>query len=1047
MKEKASVSSFSVIISFLCLAIAGMALIPLLTVKLSPSRTLPSLSINFSMPGTQSRVVEMEVTSRLESMLSRIRGMKNIESASSYGSAWIRLEFDKHTNMDAARFEASSVIKQTWPRLPRGVSYPVIRLNSPDDNASKPFMTYTVSSSASSASIQRIAENVIRPALNGLQGLSAVSVYGAPPMEWNLEYKPEQLSALGISLEDIRQVISRYYQSEFLGTGLAAGAGNNSRLIRMALVPGPGSDGFDPSLISVRSRAGDAIRLDQLLAVSYAEQVPQNYYRINGQNSVYISLTADDAANQLRLSWLVKQQMTALNETLPAGLAVRLSYDATDYIRKELDKIYLRSGLTLAILLLFVLIVTLNIRYLFLIASTLAINLAIAVIFYYVLGLQIQLYSLAGITISLGLLMDYTIVMADHLLNRGNRKAYLSVLAATLTIVGSLTVIFFLNEEIRLNLQDFAVVIIVNLCVSLLVALFLVPAMAEKLRLKKRKRKQSLRYFRRAVAFGKLYQRLIRFLCRWRWSVCVLLILYFGLPVFLLPDKIDGQERFAEVYNRIFGSVLYKDDIKPVSDKLLGGALRLFVQKVYDNSYFTDNEETVLAIRASMPNGTTIEQMNRLVQRMESFLASHKQIRQFQTNIYDARQAMISVYFHKEDVAEGFPYILKSAVISRALELGGGSWGVWGLEDMGFSNDVRESAGSYRAELLGYNYDDLYRYAERLRSNLLKHPRIREVFINSEFSFFKDDYEEFVFIPDRRRLAEEHFSPADLIASVAPALMKDLNAGTVITKDEMTALRLRSDWRRSGDIWKIMNSAYKADSQTVKLSSLASLNKEQASQRVAKVNQQYRLCLQYEYIGAVKQGDKVLDRELTSFNEMLPVGYSAKSAMRDYGWGANDHSRYLLLLLVIAIIFFTTSILFNSLRLPFAILFIIPVSYIGVFLTFYLFELNFDQGGFASFVLLCGLTVNAGIYILKEYIDIRRDRPRMHPARAYLKAWNAKVTPVLLTVISTILGFLPFLVATKEGFWFPLAAGTTGGLLMSLAGIFFFLPVFTLRKG
>ena len=121
--------------------------------------------------------------------------------------------------------------------------------------------------------------------------------------------------------------------------------------------------------------------------------------------------------------------------------------------------------------------------------------------------------------------------------------------------------------------------------------------------------------------------------------------------------------------------------------------------------------------------------------------------------------------------------------------------------------------------------------------------------------------------------------------------------------------------------------------------------------------------------------------------------------------------------------------------------------YIGVFLTFYWFKLNFDQGGFASFVLLCGITVNASIYILNEYNSVRKRFPRLSPLRAYVKAWNTKVIPIFLTVTSTILGFVPFMVGMeKEGFWFPLAAGTIGGLIMSVIGVFIFLPVFTLKK-
>ena len=110
-------------------------------------------------------------------------------------------------------------------------------------------------------------------------------------------------------------------------------------------------------------------------------------------------------------------------------------------------------------------------------------------------------------------------------------------------------------------------------------------------------------------------------------------------------------------------------------------------------------------------------------------------------------------------------------------------------------------------------------------------------------------------------------------------------------------------------------------------------------------------------------------------------------------------------------------------------------------MTFYLFGLNFDQGGFASFVLLCGITVNASIYILNEYNAIRRSFPKLSPLRAYTKAWNVKIIPIFLTVMSTILGFVPFMIGDKTPFWFPLAAGTIGGLVMSVIGIFIYLPV------
>ena len=783
------------------------------------------------------------------------------------------------------------------------------------------------------------------------------------------------------------------------------------------------------------------------------EEAPQSYYRINGLNSIYMSVTAVETANQLQLSNEVMREMEAIRLTLPPGYEVHTSYDATEYIREELNKIYFRTGLTVLILLVFVWIITLNLKYLLLIVTSLAINISVAVIFYYLFGLEMQLYSLAGITVSLNLVIDSTIVMTDHILHRRNLKAFMSVLAATLTTMGALVIIFFLDEKIRLNLQDFAAVVIINLAVSLFVALFFVPAMIDRIKLVKRQSvkrwvRSHIRIRRLTVYFTHFYQLLIRFLLRWRVAVCILLLLGFGLPVFLLPEKLEGEGKWIERYNKTLGSSTYKEKVKPVVDKALGGSLRLFVQKVYEGSYFSRNEEVVLYANANLPNGSTLEQMNTLVKRVETYLSGFKEIKQFHASVYNARRANLQIYFKKEYQHSGFPYTLKANLIGKVSELGGGSWDVYGLQDQGFSNDVRESAGSYRIKMYGYNYDELYAWAEKLKEVLLSHRRIKEVFIKSEFSWWKDDYQEFYFNLNKERMAQEGINAQHLFSAIQPIFGKNMQVGSVVPESGTESIRLSSRQSHDYDVWAMQFFPYGVDGgKHYKLSELATVEKGQMPQQIAKENQQYRLCLQYEYIGSYEQGNKIQKRDLEEFNKLLPMGYTAESDSQSWSWGKKDNKQYLLLLVVIAIIFFTTSILFNSLKQPLAIIFVIPVSYIGVFLTFYWFRLNFDQGGFASFVLLCGITVNASIYILNEYNSIRSRFPRLSMLRAYTKAWNAKILPIFLTVVSTILGFIPFMVGTdKEAFWFPLAAGTIGGLVMSIIGIFFFLPVFSLKR-
>lgn len=1040
-KIRPKASSFTLIVAFICVALIGVALIPLLPVKLNPSRTLPGFTVRFTMPGTSARVVEMEVTSKLEAMLSRIKGIKNIYSTSANGRGAITIELDKHADVDVVRFEASTIIRQTWSQLPDGVSYPYIQMKRPDDNASRPFMSFTLNSPSSPILIQQYAEEYIKPRLAQLKGIYKIDLSGATPMEWVLEYDSEQLALLGITLADIQQAVRQYYQKEFLGTCDRGTAAGGKEWIRLALVPERKETGFDASRISVKMINGKMIYLNELVTVKHAEEKPQSYYRINGLNSIYLSISAEETANQLQLSTRIKQEISDIQQILPAGYEIHASYDATEFIHEELDKIYLRTGLTVLILLLFVLLITLAPRYLFLIVASLSVNLAVAVIFYYLLGLEMQLYSLAGITVSLNLVIDNTIVMTDHILRKKNLKAFMSILAATLTTVGALVIIFFLDEKIRLNLQDFAAVVIINLAVSLFVALFFVPALIDKIGLKRRDRKSRLR--RLPVYFTFFYAWLIRHLCKWRVAVWILLILLFGLPVFMLPEKIESEGKLAELYNKTFGTPTYKEKIKPVADKALGGSLRLFIQKVYEGSYFPENEEVVLYANANLPNGSTLEQMNELMKKMEIYLSQFKEIKQFHTSVYNARRASINVYFTKEHQRSGFPYVLKANIISKALQLGGGSWGVYGLQDQGFSNDVRENAGSFRIKMYGYNYDDLYAWAEKLKEKLLSHRRIKEVMINSEFSWWKDDYQEFYYKLDRQRMAQEDVNAMELFETIRPIYGKDMEIGSVLADNGIEKIKLTSRQSHEYDIWAMRYLPNGTAEKQYKLSELASVEKGQMPQEVAKENQQYRLCLQYEYIGSSEQGNKIQKRDLEEFNAGLPMGYSAESDNNAWGWGSKENKQYWLLLIVIGIIFFTTSILFNSLKQPLAIIFVIPVSYIGVFLTFYWFRLNFDQGGFASFVLLCGITVNASIYILNEYNSIRRRLPHLAPLRAYTKAWNSKIIPIFLTVISTILGFIPFMVGTeKEAFWFPLAAGTIGGLIMSVIGVFIFLPVF-----
>ena len=263
------------------------------------------------------------------------------------------------------------------------------------------------------------------------------------------------------------------------------------------------------------------------------------------------------------------------------------------------------------------------------------------------------------------------------------------------------------------------------------------------------------------------------------------------------------------------------------------------------------------------------------------------------------------------------------------------------------------------------------------------------------------------------------------------------NAVTLVLKPSSSEL----------NTWAFTNLPIHVDGKVFKVNDVASVEKRQMADAIVKNDQEYLLCIQFDYIGDLIMGYKIIDRDIKQMQSKMVMGYSIKQ--KTYSSIRKEHDGWkniLLLGVVIVIVFFITSILFNYLRQPFAILLVIPLSFIGVFLAFGALKLNFGEGGFASLVLLAGISVNSNIYIVNEYNNIRRIRPKLSAITSFIKAWNRKVTPIMLTVLSTILGFIPFVIAGDNDFWLSLAVGTISGLLTSVVGSFMFLPLLLCRN-
>ena len=1043
MKRK--LSSFTILTIFICLSVIGASLIPLLSVQLTPTRTNNSLKVNFGWQDASAKVIEQEATSKLEGVFNTVKGIKNISSTSRKGSGSISMSFKKGVDMDAIRFEVANLIRQSYSELPEGVSYPSLSKSSANENTS-PIVSYSINANESPHYIKKFTENYILPKLTFLKGINKIDVYGAAPFEWVIEYDTKKLFQLNISVGDIQNAVSTYLQKRALGNALIQSENSKAdQEISLVLTHKP-KDQIDWNQIPIKKIQNRIIYLKNLARVTYKEGKVNAYYRVNGLNTVNMVVYAEKGINTIDLAKTVRETVHIIKKDIPTGYSIQMTQDTTAFIVEELQKIQKRVLFSFLILLVLIVLINRSIKYLTVLFLSIVTNLLIAVIFYYAFNVQLQLYSFAGITISFGIIIDNSIIMIDHLRNKGNKKAFLAILAATLTTIGALVVIFLLEETQRLNLWDFALVIAINIGVSLLVSLYFVPALLDKMNLEKKRIKFSRKRKRRVYKFTTRYIRVINWMQKpkFKWAFVLIFILGFGLPIHLLPKELEGDDIWVEVYNNTLGTEWYNTEFRPILEKVLGGSLRLFTEDVFESSYYSEPERTTLRVTGRMPDGCTMEQLNEVILKMENFIGQFDEIALYETRISSPKNSSITIYFKENFEFGSFPYTLKSMLESKSISLGGLDWSVTGV-GRGFSNALGTGYKSNRITLEGYNYDNLYRYAELLKQQLESNSngRVKEVEITSG-GWGSNTLNEYFLDFDKEQLAMTEISQNQLYGYLKNQVHSG-NVASIVKDHELQQVKLVSDNYQKFNVWDLKNTPISIDDKQYKLHQFASIEKRKTGNTIEKNNQQYRLTVAYDFLGTQPLAKKVRERHVEELKTKLPIGYRVlEQSYR--GWNKEDSKQYYYLFVVIFIIFFICSILLESLKQPLAIISMIPLSFVGVFLTFYLFEFNFDQGGYASFILLCGISVNSALFILNDYNNLKKEYPNRHPNLLYFKAFNYKIIPVILTIISTIVGLIPFVWhGQNEAFWFSFAVGSIGGLLFSLIGIFFYLPIFSTK--
>lgn len=981
--------SFSILLTVCILMIIGMALIPGLDISNKPRpRQGKTLNISYYWQGASAKVVEQNVTSRIEGLVSSVRGVESVSSVSNFGSGNVTVQLKKNASVSGVKFEIASLLRQVRDKLPKEVTYPelsggeIVTGRGRDKDAR--ILSYRIKAAMPDIEIKKLAERTIKQNIEKIEGVNSVEVSGGTEKYMEISYNAEQMALYGLSSYDIEEAIRNYLgRQDIIGDIIKKDKQGTEE--RMPLFLSVAGERSLLESIPIKDINGKIIYLNNLARCEYKDRDPNTYFRINGLNTVYMNVMAESDVNINCVAAEVKEEMER-SQAVDTKMSYELTYDKANEQFSDFKTLVIRSVISLLILLLFVVVCKRDLKYLFIIFSTLLANILIAVICYRLFDIRLQPFSMAGITVSLGLIIDSTIVMVDHYSYHRNFNAYFGVVGATLTTVGALLIVFWLPDYIKNDLYDFSWIIIINLVAALLVSALFAPALVNKMNYSSKQGRKP-RNIKVVISWNKIYSRYLKF----------------------------SQNRFARPAILIATACIF------------GWSLYLFVDTIDSNTYRPVPEEMKLHIRGQMPLGGTAKQLNEKVQIIETFLSQYKEIKRYETNI-GGWGAEITVEFNPEHLNTSFPYMLENKVIGKLITIGGADWSTWGVSQRGFSNSLDQQYRSSSIEIAGYEYDRLYRFAEDMCKRLQQNNRVQDITIETPGHERQED--EYYMEYNKDMLANDSIGIIDIYRSLSTMLVEH-EMGRKKGNGQKMDYVLRPEENGKFDLWQLENSFIKAGGRDIRLADLMSINKREAKNCIPRENQEYVLRVAFNVLGSYTYTCKYIKGITEGFNAKFPIGF--RCITKTYGRYEDNGTQYWLIGLVVIIIFFICTILFESLYKALIIIMLIPVSLTGMFLTFHFSGIEFGTGGFAAMVFLCGLTVNNGIYMISEYKNECR----------YIKAYNHKIIPIFLTAFSTILGFLPFLLdGPTERFWFSFAVGSISGLLFSIISVVFTMPLF-----
>ncbi|WP_425497571.1 efflux RND transporter permease subunit [Hoeflea ulvae] len=981
----------------LLIVVAGLAGLYGAEIRELPDVDRPVITVTTDFSGAAPETVDRELTAVVEGAVARVSGVASMSSTSTLGRSRVTIEFTESTDLNVAASDVRDSLGRVTNNMPDGADDP--RIVKADAN-SDPVMRLAVTSDRYDVQDMTIlVEDLVVDRLAAVPGVADVNVYGDREKVFRVDIDPSRLAAFGLTLADLRSALSNVALDVPAGSLTA----RTSDIVVRATADVTTPEGFENLYIN------DRVKFRDVATVTLGANPGESSLRANGRTGIGIGIIRQAASNTLEISQGVKTAIGGIQAILPEGVDIRVTSDDATFISGAIDEV--RSTLILAVLIVIAIIFLFlrDWRATLIPAVTLPVSLIGAFAAIWLAGFSVNILTLLALVLATGMVVDDAIVVLENIVRKRNEgmgvraaavmgtgEVFFAVITTTATLAAVFIPISFLPGQAGGLFTEFGFVLAFTVMISSVVALTLCPMLASRLI----KRRDMSAEGGRQSAFVTLGQRMSR-----------------GYAA-LLRRALDAPLIVVVIALLTAGSAL----------ALLGSIPQ----------ELTPPEDRALALmRISAPQGVSLDYTRARMTEIERLVEPLRESGEVQ-NIFaiagnggSANSGFMVLALAPWGERER-PQAEIVADLNRAVST------VPGLRAFAIqpnSLGIRGAGNGLQFAFVGNNYDELADVAQEMVDKLEQDPRYSQIQLSYETT------QPQISVQIDRARASDLGVDIDGLAQALQALLDGSEVAQVFIEDRSYPVKLMSTTNPINDPTDLESIYLKAgDGRIVPMSTIASLTEKAVAPDLRRESQMRSVSITAGLTPGFALGE-AWSNAVELAEPLMPGGVRIVPLAEAATLDQSSNDMLITFGIAIIVVLLVLAAQFESFVSAFIIISTVPLG-----LACAIFAMAFTGGSLNVYsqiglVLLVGVMAKNGILIVEFANQLRNSG--MDIREAIEEASNIRLRPVMMTMISTVLGSVPLLLAFGAGAEARVALGwvIVGGLGLAMIATLFLTPV------